>query len=124
MRACTNEELAWVAGIVEGEGTIRRAQGPRGRARWFVAVQMTDADVVRRLANVTGLGRVYGPYAPRAAQTKSVWAWHVSAREDVYCLLDSLYGWLGERRRGRAEEALLELPPLEPQWRNQYSEAA
>src|SRR5712691_5575847 len=66
-------EVAWVAGILEGEGcwTQRRATKPR----WWVAVRMTDKDIIERLAEVTGIGRVTP--APSRRGHKMAWAWQV-----------------------------------------------
>ena len=56
--AITDTDLAWFAGIVEGEGTFS-SQGRHGsRRRPEIAVSMTDEDVIRRCHRITGVGGV------------------------------------------------------------------
>ena len=108
----TRENLAWLAGLFEGEGCISTHQGKTGRAYWILQIQMTDEDVVRRAAEVAGAGMVTGPYSSRRENRKPQWAWRACKRGDVYALLVALWPWLRTRRRARAREALLALPPV------------
>lgn len=101
-------DLAWLAGIIEGEGCL----SPCGPNSWRVGVKMTDEDVVRRVADVAGVGRVAGPYEPRNGN-KPQWTWTVSKSSDVVGLLATLWPFFGERRRERAGEILR-------WWRDQY----
>lgn len=50
-------EIAWAAGLFDGEGTATIC---RGRPR--LAVQMSDRECVSRFAQAMGCGFVYGPY--------------------------------------------------------------
>lgn len=88
------EQLAWAAGIFEGEGTVTKG---RDRPGWWLAVRMTDEDIIRQLAVVLG-GMVYGPYDPDDGVRKPVWVWKVGGpgAERVARLL---YPYLGERRQ-------------------------
>jgi len=113
------EDLAWAAGLIEGEGCIsmqnRKLSGVRGgRPGWHLTVQMTDEDVLRRLASVIGLGRVGGPYVNKGdgkKPYKPIWSWNISSRAHCYAVLTALWPWLGARRREKVREALLSLPP-------------
>lgn len=96
-------DLAWVAGIVEGEGSILITKGGGGIR---VQVKMCDEDVVRRLHTITGIGYVNGPYPGAHLGDKPYWAWLVSRRQDASGLLMTLYPFFGERRQARAREAL------------------
>jgi hypothetical protein len=49
----TATDIAWLAGIIEGEGTFGRKGHPAGQVR----VQMTDEDVIDRLHSLTGVGQ-------------------------------------------------------------------
>lgn len=95
----TEAQTAWVAGIVEGEGSISWV----GKQGVRVKVAMTDEDVVRRLLTYTGVGTVGGPYD---GTNKPRWSWYVGAKEDVWWLLMALLPWFGERRTARAIEAI------------------
>lgn len=55
-------ELAWAAGLFDGEGTATVCGG-RGR----LALKMVDEEPVRRFHAAVGRGKVYGPYRNDAA---------------------------------------------------------
>ena len=59
-------ELAWYAGLVDGEGTfgIQRQKGRRSEIPHIQAGQV-DRRVLDRFRAAVGVGKVYGPYAPR-----------------------------------------------------------
>ena len=67
------DELAWAAGLFEGEGSISASSG-----RLDVRVKMTDEPVVRRFAEVMDCGTVYGPYNYEyrdGSKRKPHWVW-------------------------------------------------
>lgn len=94
----TRENLAWAAGIIEGEGYIgARPLGARS-AGLQIQVGMTDQDVVQRLMDVLGRGNVTGPYSRSSApHHKSIWNYGVYGK-DAYAILVALYPWFGSRR--------------------------
>lgn len=108
------EQIAWVAGLIEGEGTIRthktrpsQAQEGITYAYPMVSVQMTDEDVVRRAQEWTGLGRVLGPYnVPSRPGSKPIWMWHVMRKDQAMTLIAMVWAYLGERRREQARRTL------------------
>jgi hypothetical protein len=51
------EEIAWAAGLFEGEGTITISN-----ERLVVRLVNTDEAIVRRLAEIVPFGTIYGPY--------------------------------------------------------------
>jgi hypothetical protein len=51
------EEIAWAAGLFEGEGTITHSDG-----QLYVRLGNTDQEVIRRFADVFPFGTLYGPY--------------------------------------------------------------
>ena len=111
------EDLAWLAGLVEGEGTFTtRVESPRnnpyGRTSIAMRVAMTDEDVVRRAHAVAQVGRVYGPYKKAGGRYKDYWVWSCAQRDTV-AMVAALWPWLGTRRRARATE-LLQLWKSEP----------
>jgi hypothetical protein len=101
--------IAWAAGLFEGEGCVRMMRiKASASATPSLSLQMTDEDVVRQMHAVTGLGRVYGPYQPKRADYKPIWAWHVVSYEKVQALIACWWPWLGTRRRAKARDVLLE----------------
>jgi hypothetical protein len=101
-------ETAWVAGIVEGEGSIfahRIVRGGRAYIYPRLAVSMTDQDILLRLQAVTGVGCIYGPYE---TGFKPKWAWHVTAKADARALLIVIRPYMGIRRTAKIDEVLAE----------------
>lgn len=103
----TDTEIAWVAGIIEGEGTILN----RDNTGIEVRVVMSDKDVIHRVHVVTGVGTMRGPYNWKSS-VKELWTWRVSKRVDVTALLHSIEPWMGERRGTRIKDALVRLSGL------------
>lgn len=104
----TPQQLGWVVGIVEGEGCISCHVTPRINNDYVyaqVTVAMADEDVIRRLGEWAGIGRINGPHlSPCRAEAghKPQWKWHVTRWAEVDALIDVLWPLLGERRRQQA----------------------
>ncbi len=112
----TRENIAWLAGLFEGEGSLscRRVQTEKrghGRAPWALDVSMCNEDVLRRAHVISGVGNLHGPY-DNGEGHKPYWKWTTTKRAHVFALLVALWPWLGERRRAKACEALRDLPPV------------
>lgn len=95
-------DIAWAAGIFEGEGCIAMRPGAR------LIVSMTDKDVVYKFQEAVGVGKVYYNYPPSSQKTgrKPTYRWMVGDRNGVRVVLEMFLPWLGERRRAKAIEAL------------------
>jgi hypothetical protein len=87
-------ELAWAAGLFEGEGCISRANTKS--VRLDLALKARDADVIRRFRRVLQRGKIYGPYR------NGMLHWLVFGREASVSVLLDLWPWLGKRRRATA----------------------
>lgn len=98
----SDAEVAWVAGILEGEGCWTR-RNSRARSNWWIAVRMTDKDIIYRLGSTTGIGRI-SPARPQTEHRKMAWAWQVSVRMHREWLTTAVWPWLGERRQARVWE--------------------
>jgi len=92
-------EIAWAAGLFEGEGCITRTRGYPA-----VSLGMTDLDVVNRFAAVVGVGR---RHVSTTQRTKPMYFWTCGRFEDVQYIVGLFWRFLGERRRNRAREVLL-----------------
>jgi hypothetical protein len=106
----SREEIAWAAGLFEGEGCISHIERGEG-FDLQIAVVMTDEDVVRRFDQVVDRGRVYGPYLPpsHGPRRKQFWRW-VALGDSAHDVLDMLLPWLMERRRGQAADKGVDFP--------------
>ena len=105
-------ELAWAAGLFEGEGTVYVSYDRRwpDTPSFYAAVRMTDEDSVRRFQTAVSTGKVYGPYPNglrrNGLPTKPVWVWQVNSFEKVQAIIAMLWPGLGERRRAQATAVL------------------
>lgn len=93
------EERAWAAGLFEGEGSIITTSDC---AR--LVLTMTDLDVVERFAAITGFGTIIHE-APKPNR-KQLYRWSIAKLEEVSEVLGWMTPLLGQRRRGRASEAI------------------
>jgi hypothetical protein len=104
----TDVEIAWAAGVFEGEGCVTLALRPSGRPRVQMYVVSTDRDVLDRFAAVVGAGKVYGPYERAARKPISRWA------GGSWALLERLSSewspYLSQRRSARFREVLGQRP--------------
>lgn len=99
-------EIAWAAGIFEGEGTVTPKCGKGSQHRYQAAVIMTDEDVLRRFSDVVGLGRFYGPYQPTNPRALPIWRWMTTKNSEVATLFELIGPWLGKRRTRAFEHAI------------------
>ena len=97
----TSEEIAWAAGLFEGEGC---ATVSNGRPR--LVLRMTDEESVRRFGDTVGIGRVYGPYTYPGKSP--IWVWLCDRPADSIALADDLWGWLSVARRASIARAFIE----------------
>lgn len=96
------EQLAWAAGLFEGEGSF----GCDKRTRNIhIELSSTDADVLQRFAAVVGAGRI--EVKGRATRRgKTVWTYRLQSVEQVRETIHLFLPHLGERRQSRALEVL------------------
>ncbi len=105
-------KLAWVAGLLEGEGSFM-VKGDKHRSVG-VKCNMTDEDTIVRLAEWTGLGKTNGPYLEKYRKRKPVWVWNLSARADVYRLCQAILPLMGLRRSVRIREVIAHCEAARP----------
>ncbi len=98
------EDLAWAAGLFEGEGCIYMHPNhtvPTVR----VEVTSTDLDVLEHFQQVVGFGTI-SPHVRAKPHHKLPYKWRGSGHERSQALVAMFWPWLGPRRRGRAAELL------------------
>jgi len=99
----TEIQVAWIAGLVEGEGCIS-VGSCHGWQRASVSVAMTDYDVILRLQQWSGVGCITA--ARRIAGKKQAWVWTVNKQVDLADLLSKIFPFLCSRRQAKAQSAL------------------
>lgn len=100
------EDLAWCAGLFEGEGTIStRLTGKKDRGL-VAKIKMADEDVLRRFYLIVKVGNVTGPYKCDGAGKKPLWVWQTGSFEGAQAVMAFLWPWLNTRRQARIKELL------------------
>jgi len=100
-------QIAWAAGILEGEGcfTLVRNTKAKGGRSAKVVLQMNDLDVIEKVQSVfEGKGKVYR--RPPKGSSKESWSWQVYRAADVKEITLSVLPWLCKRRTEKAHQIL------------------
>lgn len=90
------QDIAWAAGLFEGEGCIHLNRTRTGRYIQL-ALATTDRDVLDRFLRVMEVGQIYYK-KPRLARHKPQWQWRCATREGVAHARSLLLPHLGSRR--------------------------
>lgn len=98
-------DIAWCAGLFEGEGCIIYGASHKGAFR--LKISSTDRDVLETMLARSGVGYICGPTAPRAdgLGKKPFFTWIANGHAAV-ALLREMLPFLGERRTATANEKL------------------
>lgn len=96
----TDLQVAWVAGLYEGEGTIFTQVKPSGHTQTAMSICMVDEDVIRRVAEYMQLGSVTS-YQPSRTGSKLMWRWRVGKKDEINTAVFLMWPWLGDRRRNQ-----------------------
>lgn len=103
----TDAETAWLAGLLEGEGSFMRRVAANGRGKRYayprIQISMMDYDIVARVATVFGVRPQRKP--KRGNQTRDVWTATVTGSKAAEVMTD-LRPWMGERRGAKIDELL------------------
>lgn len=125
------EQLAWAAGIIDGEGYIANHKNTAslkiGIKRTYYVPHIKVAqtakyggipDMIERLINLFENSRLRGPYQ-RRKQDRDIYEWGIYGFERTQAALCAMWPWLGKQKRRDAvsmmEEFLGNRPPME--WR-------
>ena len=104
-------DIAWIAGLLEGEGTfgldarsVRRSKVSTAPPAPYIKIAMTDEDVIQRFSGL--VKKSY--FSPkRGTKTgKKVYIVHIGDRETLNSLLPKIYPYLGKRRQPQVQKCL------------------
>ena len=92
----TEADAAWLAGVIDSDGSmsVRQFSTGEGRSDSFVGwvrIGQMRPEVVHRAAEITGVGRVY-------QDKRGVWNWHASSQMAGY-VLRRIWPWLYIKQR-------------------------
>lgn len=96
----TDQDIAWAAGLFEGEGCITTGGRPD---RWQLLLTSNDFDVIEKFSEIVEVGT--NSIVRRKIYEDGL-RWQCSRRIDVLCVLTDFLPWLGNRRTLRAMEAI------------------
>lgn len=99
---CRGEDIAYVAGLFEGEGCIQ-PMPKNGRVAVRLVIKMTDLDPLERVQSIFG-GTIRGPY--QHTKGKPSYCWALAGWEPVVAVMTRMAPWLGQRRLSRWAEVL------------------
>ncbi|HYY33714.1 MAG TPA: hypothetical protein VE693_09085 [Gaiellaceae bacterium] len=102
-----NPEIAWAAGLFEGEGSITHVYG-----RTQLRIQMADHEVLERFLKIVGVGKIYAPYTKPhrdGFNRKPRWIW-ICEGPLAHTIFRTLAPWLSTRRRERGREVGIDFP--------------
>src|SRR5215475_6316601 len=92
-------EIAWLAGLLEGEGSFLINRG-------VIALQSTDKDIVWKMADILGVPRSRRFWQPgRKASYKKVYYCRVAGYRGMGWMM-TLYPFMGERRQATIRKCL------------------
>ncbi len=100
----TDIEIAWAAGLFEGEGCIVL----RAKRAAELTVGMTDRDVIDRFHRVVGAGYVLTESRTKDGH-KTLHRWMCGKSADVRAVLAAFLPYFGARRAEKATEVLARL---------------
>jgi len=98
----TQQEIAWAAGVFEGEGCIYILKCRPHCAN--LQVSMTDLDILERIQKLFG-GNIYQKKKQKAHH-KIIWTWQLAKSKDIVYTLAKLVPWFGQRRAYKALNTL------------------
>lgn len=104
----STKDIAWLAGILEGEGYFELSKSGYGKYldRYQIlriGVTMSDQDVIIRAKNILGAPSVQGPYLRK--HFKPLYRTQVSGPLAIQWMM-TLYVFMGARRREKIREII------------------
>lgn len=96
----TTKEIAWLAGLLEGEAHF----GISNRSSPRISVKMTDLDIIQRISHLFD-STVYGPSPNRSGRGKDMYFTYACGNKGVAWMM-TIFPFMGERRQQRIRESI------------------
>lgn len=97
------EEIAWLAGLIEGDGSLQLHKNSKDTKIPLIAVTMLDKDIIERVAKILKCN--IGTY-PTPKKDKMVFTARSGKRSVVEPLIISIYPYMGFRRKEQINKML------------------
>jgi hypothetical protein len=101
MKATSRESLAWLAGILDGEGYI--TPGLKDVFSPRIRVAQNDPEMLERIKAITPTARINGPYL---RGVNSHYELNLAGFEATQAVIAAVWPWLGTVKRHQAAAAL------------------
>lgn len=97
-------DIAWLAGLLEGEGTfgIQKTGGYKGTIK--IGLQMTDKDTVEKASDLLG-GTLWGPHGPYGVSKQVTYQTSIFGTKAASWMM-TVYSLMGERRQEKIRSLL------------------
>lgn len=107
--SATPEQIAWFAGLFEGEGTLyKRIDNRPGRhsTTWHLSLAMSDDDIIQHIQSIFG-GNTYCANLTKKKPTyKTMFQWSVGKTDLIFKIVSAIYPYMGQRRAAKMDEFL------------------
>ena len=110
----TETDVAWIAGLLEGEGYFGIDNRSKDRYEIsntppapFIKVSMVDEDIIQRLSKL--LDKSYFSPSRKTVKDKQVYTLHIGEKEKVLFILQKILPYMGVRRTERITECISHL---------------
>lgn len=104
MNNLSETQIAWLAGLIEGEGCINF----NGKNGVTLTIAMTDQDIINKVQSITGVGKIYLG-KKNQDNRKVVYSWQLRIKQELELLFPLLIPHMGERRTHKINEAIIRL---------------
>lgn len=97
----TEADVAWAAGLFEGEGNVGLRSDERVdrfRTRHVLKLTSTDLDVLEKFLHIVGTGTIVKHEAPKQSHHKQAWVWSCSKQLHVFYIAQLFIPHMGQRR--------------------------
>ena len=107
-------DIAWIAGLLEGEGYFGIDNRSKDRYEVsntppspFIKISMVDEDIIERLSKL--LDKSYFSPTRKTVTGKQVYTLHLGEKEKVLFVLQKILPYMGARRGERIKESISHL---------------
>ena len=126
MKLMNREELAWAAGLFDGEGSVGvYNRGDKGNTwhslkyrRLMLSIAQADRQVLDRFQKaIFGLGHINGPRTLNSPfKAKSQWFFTTGSFEHVQAIIAALWVFLSPVKKEQAKQALIDYANYRAEW--------
>lgn len=105
MKNITTEELYWIAGLLEGEGSfyVAKPNLTQHCSAALISIVMTDLDIIERAASILGGGSKIYVYNSKK-RNKTSYKFAVTGSDLAIEWMNALYPLMGNRRQQKIKE--------------------